>query len=216
MASNSSLCATSCPCCGRYSTSLKDLLRHVRLIHFGTPGFRILKCNLDGCRKTFRKYAVFRNHVYEYHANKLEDVAIEEETVIPSINDGTFSDRVEENSEEDPESDAECISQVTSAESMQKASAIWILKIQEVNKLPQSTTEKIMQDTGALYEAAMSNLYADVATKLQEEGVAHDVVRKVGSIFSPTGPHGQLFGGLETPYRQLKYFKEHFQFVVSA
>ena len=32
-----------------------------------------MKCNLEGCHRTFRKYAVFRNHIYNYHSNKLED-----------------------------------------------------------------------------------------------------------------------------------------------
>ena len=34
-----------------------------------------MKCNLEGCHRTFRKYAVFRNHIYDYHSNKLEDIA---------------------------------------------------------------------------------------------------------------------------------------------
>ena len=40
---------------------------------FGVPGFKTMKCNLEGCHRTFRKYAVFRNHIYNYHSNKLEE-----------------------------------------------------------------------------------------------------------------------------------------------
>ena len=71
--SSSSGTSHACPCCGRFAKSLSDLLRHVRLMHFGTPGFTTLKCNLEGGHRTFSKYAVFRNHIYEYHLNKLEN-----------------------------------------------------------------------------------------------------------------------------------------------
>lgn len=48
---------------------LVDLLHHIRLLNFGTPGFTTLKCNLDICQRSFMKFTVFRNHVYQFHAN---------------------------------------------------------------------------------------------------------------------------------------------------
>ena len=54
---------------------------------------------------------------------------------------------------------AEPISQTTPSISMQQATAIWVLKTLEVRRLPQSTTKGIMQDVGALYDAALSNLH---------------------------------------------------------
>ena len=63
----------ACPRCGYFVKSLSDVLRHVCLLHFGTPGFTTLKCNLEGCHRSFKKYAVFRNHIYEYNSNKVEN-----------------------------------------------------------------------------------------------------------------------------------------------
>ena len=59
----------TCPCCAHSEKKLVDLLRHIRLLHFGTPGFTSLKCNLDGCQRTFRKFTVFRNHIYQIHSD---------------------------------------------------------------------------------------------------------------------------------------------------
>ena len=207
----------ACPCCGSYAKSLSDLLRHVRLLHFGTPGFTTLKCNLEGCHRSFRRYAVFRNHIYEYHSNKLEDVSVPAVGEPDSLHcPGTLT----EDSDDDPAdsdfgSDLTTISQVTPADYMQRAAAIWLLKTQEVRRLPQSTTEGIMQDAGSLYDAALSNLHADVSDVLRKAGVDASIISGVTSLFTPNGPHGNLFSGLETHYRQLQYYKSHFHFVVS-
>lgn len=71
-----------------------------------------------------------------------------------------------------------------------------------------------MQDVSILYEAALSNLYADVTSKLRESGVDETIIHALNSTFSSTGLHGNLFYGLETHYRQLQYYKSHFNFVV--
>ena len=66
-------------------------------------------------------------------------------------------------------------SQKTPAISMQRAAAIWVLK---TRRLPQSTTEGIMQDVGALYDAALSNLHADVT----DAGVESATISEISSI----------------------------------
>lgn len=95
-----------------------------------------------------------------------------------------------------------------------RAAAIWILKIQEVCKLPQSTTSKIMEDVGSLYESALTNIHAHVSKVLIDSGINPERLPDLSTIFSPNGVHGNLFKGLETHARQLQYYKSHLQFVV--
>lgn len=219
---SSSTCNYACPSCGKFVDSLTNLLRHVRLMHFGVPGFKTMKCNLEGCHRTFRKYAVFRNHIYNYHSNKLEDAGRADITVCSTPEtshavDPTFISEDELPGMDDLDSDfAELISQTTPSISMQRAAAIWVLKTQEVRRLPQSTTEGIMQDVGALYDAALSNLHADVTDALTKAGIESATILELSSIFSPSGPHGNLFSGLETHYKQQQYYKKHLHFVVSV
>ena len=99
---------------------------------------------------------------------------------------------------------------------MQRAAAIWILKIQEVCKLPQSTTAKIMEDVGSLYESALTSIHAHVSGVLTDSGINVETVPDLSTIFSPNGVHGNLFRGLETHTRQLQYYKSHLQFVVGV
>ena len=209
----------ACPGCGQITRSLADLLGHLRLLHFGTPGFRTIQCNLDGCRKTFRKYAVYRNHIYEYHSHKISlnvPVSSEENnsTLVPVLSSSSFEHQ--QNNDQDIDYDNDLEISTHSTECMQRAAAIWVLKVQEVCRLPQSTTEKIMQDVSALYEAALSNLSADVEMKLRGSGVDETIIQTLNSTFSPTGLHGNLFYGLGTHYRQLQYYKSNFNFVVCA
>ncbi len=94
---------------------------------------------------------------------------------------------------------------------MQRASAIWILKTQEVNKLPQS---RIMQDVNSLYEAALGNIHAEVQTIFGDAHENEDTAGKLSSISRRERKQG-LFRGLETHYQQLQYYKDHLSFVVS-
>lgn len=80
-----------CPLCFCRFPTLSLLLTHIRLIHADDPNFR-MQCNLQGCRQTFRKFTVFRNHVYQFHDQQgLSD----EET--PEV--GTLPDDLRSNQE---------------------------------------------------------------------------------------------------------------------
>lgn len=109
----------------------------------------------------------------------------------------------------------ETISEVTPTETMQRAAALWVLKTQEVCRLPVSTTEKIMEHVQALYDVALTNVQADVLEALKEAQIQPSSIPRLDRIFSQRGPHGDLFQGLDSHYKQIKYYKEHFSFVVS-
>ena len=48
---------------------------------------------------------------------------------------------------------------------------------------------------------------------LTKAGVESATILELSSIFSPSGPHGNLFNGLETHYKQQQYY---LHFVVSV
>ena len=67
--------------------------------------------------------------------------------------------------------------------SMQRGAGI--LNTQEVCKLSQSTTAKIMKDVGSLYESVLVSL-------LKERGTSAETIHDLSAIFSPDGIHGSL------------------------
>lgn len=62
-----------CPICvGVRVAALHQLMTHIRVMHADEPQFMI-QCNLQGCKRTFRKFTVYRNHVYAFHDTSTVD-----------------------------------------------------------------------------------------------------------------------------------------------
>ena len=69
------------------------MLTHIRLEHADQLNFRI-QCNLQGCKRTFKKFTVYRNHIYHYH-DIIDDklTSFEFDGVDDENNDGDYSPR---------------------------------------------------------------------------------------------------------------------------
>lgn len=161
---------------------------------------------------------MFRNHIYQVHSDSQlfqPTPATDTRTPSPSlsIHDDDrphFYPEIDnlssESDKDDTSSSALSYDIARGILSMQKSAVIWIL--------PQSTTAKVMEDVGSLYESALVNIHAHVSSALNESGIPPETIPNVSAIFSPDGVHGSLFRGLETHARQLQYYKSHLQFVV--
>ena len=56
-----------CPLCGDFTVAKHgQLMTHIRVMHADDPNFMI-QCDRQGCKRTFRKFAVYRNHIYAFH-----------------------------------------------------------------------------------------------------------------------------------------------------
>ena len=78
------------PLCGDVQTAtLTQLLSHIRLTHADSPHF-LIQCNLQGCKRTFRKFTVYHNHIYLYH----DTVSIENgyDIVVDPVEDESWLD----------------------------------------------------------------------------------------------------------------------------
>ena len=65
-----------CPLCGDVTVSKhSQLMTHIRLLHADDPNFMI-QCNRQGCKRTFRKFTVYRNHVYAFHGTALDETTV--------------------------------------------------------------------------------------------------------------------------------------------
>ena len=62
-----------CPLCSDVVVrALSQLMTHIRLVHADDPHF-IIQCSFQGCTRTFRKFTVYRNHVYSFHDTTVLD-----------------------------------------------------------------------------------------------------------------------------------------------
>lgn len=202
-----------CPICdNKEAVSLADYLRHIRLHHADRPNFRV-KCNLQNCQtKPYHNFCYFRNHVYDYHDN----IVVKKSTTRP-MDPPDMADTCDGTGYHSSDSEiAESPNLEKRMEDIQRASAIWILKIRECHKLTQVTTESIIKDVDSLYQVALNNIQCAVEGALKEVGILPSQIPELNAILSSTGPYGKLFSGLETNHRQLVYMKSHFKLVVGV
>ena len=66
-----------------------------------------------------------------------------------------------------------------------------------------------------ILQTILTCLYGAVCDLLSEVNMDDEVSGGLESMFAGDGPYGRLFSGLETNHLQMKYYKEHFQLVVS-
>ena len=59
-----------------------QLMAHMRLVHADNPNF-VIHCNRQGCRRTFRNFSVYKNHIYTFHDDS-EEHTMDEDQKEPS------------------------------------------------------------------------------------------------------------------------------------
>lgn len=57
----------NCPLCESQFATVSIFMTHLKLIHSNEPNFCI-RCNLEGCQRTFKNFYTYRNHVYSMHS----------------------------------------------------------------------------------------------------------------------------------------------------
>ena len=138
------------------------LLTHIRLEHADQPNFQI-QCNLQGCKQTFKKFTVYRNHIYQYHdADQIEEANFslsqaDDEQSENEIESDFSSGRWGESSANSNIPAAETsISPHLHAHQLQKASVKWLLKISEIHKISQVAMNSITADVQSLFDIGMN------------------------------------------------------------
>lgn len=94
-------------CAGQFAT-LPMLLKHIRLIHADKPNFH-LQCNLQGCKRTFKQFSTYRNHIYQ-HDDVSSIADLQEDSDSSTSQESSDSEwQLSPNSESDPAtSDPNC------------------------------------------------------------------------------------------------------------
>ncbi len=149
----------SCTLCASHFHLVSLLLTHIRLVHADQPSFRI-QCNLQGCKRTFKKFTVYRNHIYHFHdTHTLEDSSSNGEVGsggpenLSETEDGTTSEVISPDDNTSGQSPTG-FSHV-SPDELKDAAARWVLKTSECHKIPQSTMDDIISDVQSLFSTGL-------------------------------------------------------------
>ena len=200
------------------------LLSHIKSVHACEPGFTV-QCDLQRCKRTFKIFSTFRNHVYNFHDlvaaapytnSNVEDMDQEVITPIAVASGNMDSDtslRDNDLDQEDGTPNADC---VISEEILQRSAALWILKTRDPHRIPQSVMDGMVSDLGSLFQCALAGISSKVQCTLKDGGAIDNLLRSVLGHLDVGTPFSDIFKGLKTHHEQLKYFKEKFDLVVSS
>lgn len=205
-----------CPLCRDFqATEFSLLLPHIRLVHSTRPGF-VIPCPMDNCTRLFTKMKTYTNHIYGDHLSlpRATSSSIDVQLALPSHN---------ESADEEQESEMDVSSQDAGANEPQPDDtqcefnsiiAMWILKIKEMCKLPQSTIEKIIEGVTDLCQYLLTQIYEDVKLVLSDAHICTDNMPNFKEIFDPNGKYGMPFKNMKSSHQLLEHCKRHFHIVV--
>ena len=98
------------------------------------------------------------------------------------------------------------------SDKQQRASALFLLKLKEQRRVSQVTIDDIVSGFEGLLQQTVSRAKAGVRSKLAEQGVDPLDITDLDDVFEEIS---HPFNGLETAYKQEKYFKDSLGLVVS-
>ena len=142
-----------CPSCFNFSgTTIGDYLRHIRLFHTDTT-FRVF-CNLGCARdRPFKSFFTFRDHVYAYHSGLTAGQNENETGCEPDQSATTEEIEIDQGFTMPSQTVQQPPAQnIDYAALIQKCTATFILKIQEMHRLPQNTMDTIIEEIESLHQ----------------------------------------------------------------
>lgn len=217
-----------CPLCRDFCTrQISSLIKHIGLVHGNTTGSFHIECGLGGCPRLFSNFRTYRNHLYSIHTDS-DALDLPEPTPLASLVDGggvgdDDSDGcgiADDDSDgtigsDDEENATSTTTGPSSSDLLQKAAARFVLKTKESHRLTQTAMNCIIEDVTAFNQITLGELHFAVSERLTAAGVDPQIICSLAPLFKDDGQFGQPFRGLETTYQQMKYFREHFNLIVS-
>lgn len=218
-----------CSLCGYLTSDLKGHISHLRLVHKEETSFDVI-CGIGRCCDRFSTFSAYNTHIYRKHRREIGLLgttppdpittvpeSLTEDPGTPDNGDvwteadsGIFdtSGGFDENDfHRKAHSDHNC---ETSTESNAKL----LLKLSEGRKLSEVAIQDVITGCTNVCTAMQSELKDTVLQKLTEHQVDAAVTADVIQAISDTCQNP--FAGLSSSYLREKYYKEHFNYIVSA
>ena len=187
--------AVSCQLCRFLSPSIRSNVSHLRQVHSGFS----LVCGIHHCHQHFSTFGAYNSHVYRSHRTSLGLDIPNTLSSVSSYDDqqdliSSIAPIYHFESHEPPGDDVWHLLGVDGAQ-QQKEAATFLLKLKEVCNVSDRTI-------GEVVSGCQGTLL-----------VCSEGISKVGINFSDVEGLDEVFqnvpGGLETTYKQEKYFREN-------
>ena len=205
-----------CPLCPPEMTvnlnmNLTEFLKHVQLFHSHQPSFSIT-CGLNGCLRSFSSFRSFRNHVYSYHGG---ESSLDLQQTADSGNGGIGDIGDIGGGNDDGDDGASCALEVRDTAPSQRNAAMFLMGLKEKYMITQVALQGVIEGVTNLVQSHLDTLHSQVQQQLLQSGVSQATIDGIQPLFSDCGTYAHPFQGLETQYQQLKFYRQHFNLIVS-
>ena len=206
-----------CPLCSPEMTvnlnmNLTEFLKHIQLFHSHQPGFSIT-CGLNGCLRSFSSFQAFRNHVYSYHGG---ESSLDQRQTADGESDGT-GDIGGDDGDDDGDGDdgISFDSEMRETPPSQRNAAMFLMGLKEKYMITQVALQGVIEGVTNLVQSHLDTLHSQIQQRLLLSGVSQAAIDGIQPLFSECGTYAHPFQGLETQYQQLKFYRQHFNLIVS-
>ena len=218
----------NCPLCDFISPSLRLHISHLRLVHSKDQNFKV-KCDVEGCEKTFCAFAAFNTHVYRHHRAKIGL------RVQPALNAACTTDSDFPNTLESvdcnpalpfvdwhstsPTAFPAIVESLSSATfplvqpqtSSQFQEAKFLLNLREGHRISQAAMSDVVNGCQSLCTQVICNLRENIIKKLTNIGVEPCDIDGFEELFAD---YSNLFRNIETQYKLNQYCINHLNLMV--
>lgn len=186
---------------------MSGILRHIREVHPYFSGK--VACGVNGCPRTSSSYEGLRQHIYRYHKDLL-NVPV----TVPEASSSNQEPEDDDYTAEDMQIEETMPNYNSSSESTTSIGAKFILKIRDGKKLPQLVTDEIIEDSKILVENTVDIMKKKLTAVMESSGATDATIAEVHSILDDETLRNP-FACLGTQYKQDKFIKKNFNYVVS-
>lgn len=188
-------------------TSFKKYLSHVRNYHVHKPNFEI-RCPVESCFRSYTLISSLRSHRRRKHRHEVE---LENDL----LNDHTQEDDGCEIACEDA-SQTDCNKDRMDARDISvKEMALFALKTQEFNRLSDTATDTILENTCQLLEQNEEHLKTQVKACIKKTGLHLKDIEGLEELLKSRHDNTAPMKQLKTSKDRNKYLRESLNMVVS-
>lgn len=190
-------------------------MRHTFQAHSSLPNFKFT-CGVEGCCQTFTTYSAVKSHLARKHRGVNMDEAVNSPIQSQEYYPDTCSSEisaVQLTNDDMMHHTANPQPLLTSQENtLQRSAALFLLSLKEQHQNTQKAIDFAVGQVQQMMSYAIEDVKKSVMSTLQDHCPAmQSDIPDISSCFEVPNP----FEALHTEYLQTKYYKNHFNLVVS-
>ncbi len=183
--------------------------------HSCEANFLVL-CGINGCPRTYRNCVSFRNHITRKHADVLLAESQTDCRIVENVDGNSGETDSDSSASEELDHDSRQFDVQKTSEEVQRAAALYLLKLKDRDRVPQTVINSIVENTTDIVRTNMDVLKSRLTAQLDTAGIDFNAVPGIAELFHEDSITMNPFSGLANENQQHQYYKDNLNLVVST